>query len=74
MYPVGGGANYSENGFRIGWQHGIAFANDFYRSIDGVTGVMELQPGQVNWARINPQPQPGAVRMWLWHSFAGGCS
>jgi beta-galactosidase len=35
---------------------------------------MELQPGQVNWARINPQPLPGAVRMWLWHAFASGCS
>jgi len=74
MYPVGGGANLGENGFRIGWQDGIAFANDFYRSINGVTGVMELQPGQVNWGRINPVPEPGAVRMWLWHAFAGGCS
>jgi beta-galactosidase len=35
---------------------------------------MELQPGQVNWARINPQPEPGAVRMWLWHAFGGGLS
>jgi beta-galactosidase len=35
---------------------------------------MELQPGQVNWAGINPQPMPGAVRMWLWHNFASGCS
>ncbi|MBN2410142.1 beta-galactosidase [candidate division KSB1 bacterium] len=74
MYPVGGGSNPGENGFRIGWQDGIAFANDFYRSINGVTGVMELQPGQVNWAPVNPMPQPGAVRMWLWHAFAGGCS
>jgi beta-galactosidase len=35
---------------------------------------MELQPGQVNWARTNPQPMPGVVRMWLWHAFASGCS
>ncbi len=33
---------------------------------------MELQPGQVNWGTINPQPYPGAVRLWLWSVFAGG--
>jgi beta-galactosidase len=49
-------------------------AVDYFRSAKGVTGVMELQPGQVNWARINPQPAPGAVRMWLWHAFGGGLS
>jgi beta-galactosidase len=33
---------------------------------------MELQPGQVNWGKFNSQPLPGAVRMWIWHAFAGG--
>ncbi len=33
---------------------------------------MELQPGQVNWGSINPQPLPGAVRLWMWSVFAGG--
>jgi beta-galactosidase len=74
MYPVGGGRGLGAEGFRLGWQHGIAFANSFYRNIKGATGVMELQPGQVNWGYINPQPAPGAVRMWLWHAFAGGCA
>lgn len=74
MYPVGGGAGLGEDGFRLGWSHGIAWSNAFYKPIKGVTGVMELQPGQVNWARINPQPMPGAIRMWLWHAFAGGLS
>ena len=74
MYPVGGGRGLGEGGFRLGWQHGIAFANAFYKNIKGATGVMELQPGQVNWGHINPQPAPGAVRMWLWHAFAGGCA
>lgn len=74
MYPVSGGHNLGEQGFRLGWQDGLTFAGSFYRNINGVTGVMELQPGQVNWARVNPQPMPGAVRMWLWHAFAGGCS
>lgn len=74
IYPVSGGRNLGEDGFRLGWQHGMAFAGAYYKKFNGATGVMELQPGQVNWARINPQPMPGAIRMWLWHAFAGGCS
>jgi beta-galactosidase len=74
MYPVRGEANLGELGFRLGSPYRLTFATDFYRSIKGVTGVMELQPGQVNWAPVNPQPQPGSVRMWLWQAFAGGCS
>ncbi len=59
-------------GYRLGHVERISKANDFFRPIDGVYGVMELQPGQVNWGKINPQPLPGAVRLWLWHVFAGG--
>ncbi|MDR2805132.1 MAG: beta-galactosidase [Dysgonamonadaceae bacterium] len=68
------GENYGigRKGYRLGPVERIAKANDFFRPIDGVYGVMELQPGQVNWGKINPQPYPGAVRLWLWHVFAGG--
>jgi beta-galactosidase len=59
-------------GYRLGSPTSIAFANDLFRPLNGTTGVMELQPGQVNWGRFNPQPLPGAVRMWIWHAFAGG--
>lgn len=59
-------------GFRIGDYSRIAMANDYFRPLAPVYGVMELQPGQVNWGRVNPQPLPGAVRLWLWHVFAGG--
>ncbi len=59
-------------GYRIGEYSRIAMANDFFRPLAGYYGVMELQPGQVNWGRVNPQPLPGAVRLWLWHVFAGG--
>lgn len=68
---------YGENfgigrkGYRLGHVERIAMANDFFRPIDGTYGVMELQPGQVNWGQINPQPIPGAMRLWLWHVFAG---
>lgn len=67
-YDKGVGAQ----GFRMGSPTSIGFANDLFRPLNGVTGVMELQPGQVNWGRFNPQPMPGVVRMWIWHAFAGG--
>jgi beta-galactosidase len=59
-------------GYRVGDPLRIGFANDFFRPIDGVYGVMELQPGQVNWGEVNAQPMPGAVRLWCWNVFAGG--
>jgi len=73
VYPVAGYTEgVGEQGFRMGDPWRISFANDFFRPLKGVTGVMELQPGQVNWGTYNPQPYPGAVRMWLWNAFAGG--
>ncbi len=74
MYPIRGEDGLGPDGFRLGSPYRLASALDYFRPIKGVTGVMELQPGQINWARINPQPMPGAVRMWLWHAFGGGCS
>lgn len=59
-------------GFRVGEYSRIAMANDYFRPLSPLYGVMELQPGQVNWGTINSQPLPGAVRLWLWHVFAGG--
>ncbi|MDD4513984.1 beta-galactosidase [Massilibacteroides sp.] len=62
-----------EQGFRLGIPEDIGFSNDQFRNTVGKTyGVMELQPGQVNWGIYNPQPMPGAVRMWVYHVFAGG--
>ena len=44
----------------------------------GLTGkcfwVMEQQPGPVNWARHNPRPAPGMVRLWSWEAFAHGAA
>lgn len=62
-----------EQGFRLGIPEDLGFANAQFRNFVGKTyGVMELQPGQVNWGTYNPQPMPGAVRMWVYHVFAGG--
>jgi beta-galactosidase len=72
-YMVSGNAlGIGPKGYRIGDPLSIAMSNDFFRPLSPTYGVMELQPGQVNWGRVNSQPAPGAVRLWLWHVFAGG--
>ena len=68
----GGDRGIGPKGYRVGEYSRIAMANDFFRPLKGIYGIMELQPGQVNWGSINPQPLPGAMRLWLWHVFAGG--
>lgn len=50
-----------------------AFHHDLYRAVSkGRWWVMEQQPGPVNWARHNPAPRPGQVRLWTWEAFAHG--
>ncbi|MEO8111172.1 MAG: beta-galactosidase [Ginsengibacter sp.] len=71
-YPNGGNDNIGDKGFRLGNSKVILFAAEYYKSVGGVSGVMELQPGPVNWGSYNPLLLPGTVRMWLYHSFAAG--
>ncbi len=50
-----------------------AFHHDLYRGLcGGRFGVMEQQPGPVNWARFNPAPLPGMVRLWTLEAAAHG--
>ena len=50
-----------------------AFHHDLYRGVGrGRFGVMEQQPGPVNWAPWNPVPAPGIVRLWTWEALAHG--
>uniref|UniRef100_Q01YA8 Beta-galactosidase n=1 Tax=Solibacter usitatus (strain Ellin6076) TaxID=234267 RepID=Q01YA8_SOLUE len=73
-YPVHGDV-FPENGplgFRLGSGAVQSFMHDFMRPINGLSGLMELQPGQVNWGAINPWPQPGAIHMWIMRAFAAG--
>lgn len=50
-----------------------AFHHDLYRGCSaGRWGVMEQQPGPVNWARYNPAPLPGMVRLWTLEAAAHG--
>ncbi len=71
-YPNGGSDNIGDQGFRLGNSKTILFASEYYKSVGGVSGVMEIQPGPVNWGSYNPLLLPGTVRMWLYHSFAAG--
>lgn len=74
MYPVNGSNMLGGNNFRTGNPYRMYEACDYHRPIKGITGLMELQPGQVNWASVNPQPLPGVVHMWIMQAFGGGCS
>lgn len=51
-----------------------AFHHDLYRGCqrEGRWWVMEQQPGPVNWARYNPAPLPGMVRLWTLEAMAHG--
>lgn len=57
---------------RLGSGMEFSLAHEVAKSVSGYTGIMELQPGQINWGRFNAMPMPGAVRMWVWHAFAMG--
>lgn len=73
MYPVSGDLFRGELGFRLGDPASIAFTHDFLRNLgSGIEGPMELQPGQVNWAGVNPWPLPGVIRAWIMRAFAQG--
>lgn len=71
-YPNGGTDNTGPEGFRLGNNKVILFAAEWFKQVGGVSGVMEMQPGPVNWGGYNPLLLPGTVRMWLYHSFAAG--
>ena len=51
-----------------------AFHHDLYRgcAAGGRWWVLEQQPGPVNWARYNPAPLPGMVRLWTLEAMAHG--
>ncbi len=73
-YPNKGNDNIGELGFRLGDPKELSFALSFFKLENNVSGVMELQPGYVNWGNTNPLLQPGTLRMWLYHCFGGDLS
>ncbi len=58
---------------RTGHPDFAAFHHDLYRGMsNGRWGVMEQQPGPVNWARYNPAPLDGMVSLWTLEAAAHG--
>ncbi|WP_394728604.1 beta-galactosidase [Altererythrobacter sp. GH1-8] len=59
---------------RCGHPDIAAFHHDLYRGCarDGRWSVLEQQPGPVNWARHNPAPLPGMVKLWTLEAAAHG--
>lgn len=74
LYPVAGNNVLGGDSYAIGDPTRLMEAAAYYRPLKGTFGVMELQPGQVNWGSVNSQPMPGAVGMWMWHAFGAGAS
>lgn len=74
MYLTSGflNSNNDELAPRLGSGMELSFSKELAASTHGYTGIMELQPGQINWGSINAIPLPGAVRMWVWHAFGLG--
>lgn len=58
---------------RTGHPDFAGFHHDLYRGMSQSRwGVMEQQPGPVNWARYNPSPQEGMVCLWTLEAAAHG--
>jgi len=58
---------------RTGHPDFAAFHHDLYRGMSkGRFGVMEQQPGPVNWAHYNPAPLDGMVALWTLEALAHG--
>ena len=51
-----------------------AFHHDLYRGCAPAFGVVEQQPGPVNWAPSNPAPLPGMVALWGREAAAHGAA
>ncbi|MDZ7613123.1 MAG: beta-galactosidase [Flavobacteriaceae bacterium] len=73
-YPNKGMPYLGEKGFRLGDPKRAVICVQFFKPEHSISGVMELQPGFVNWGAINPLLQPGVLRMWLYHCFGADLS
>ncbi len=72
-YPITGwDKNPTDETFRISDPNAIGLMHDHMASFNGRWGLMELQPGQVNWSGVPVLPYPGAIRLWIWSAFAHG--
>jgi beta-galactosidase len=72
LYPVGGQGEGDDETYRIADPAYIGLNHDHMASYYNRWGLMELQPGHVNWSGNPVRLYPGAVRLWIWTAFAHG--
>ena len=71
-YPVTGWEKEPGDNYRIADPAAISINHDFMAAFHRRWGMMEVQPGHVNWSGTPVRPFPGAIRLWLWTAFAHG--
>jgi beta-galactosidase len=72
-YPVTGWEKEgNDETYRIADPAHISLLHDFMAGFNNRWGLMELQPGQVNWSGVPVRVYPGAIRLWIWTAFAHG--
>jgi beta-galactosidase len=72
-YPCPGNEKLPvDQNYRLGDPAQMGFMHDYMASFHHRWGLMELQPGQVNWGDTPVHLYPGAVRLWLWTALAHG--
>ena len=71
-YPVTGWEKDKDETYRIADPASIGLLHDLMASYHKRWGLMELQPGHVNWSGTPVRLYPGAIRLWIWTAFAHG--
>jgi beta-galactosidase len=72
-YPCPGNERSpGDQNYRLGDPAQMGFMHDYMAGFHQRWGLMELQPGQVNWGDTPVHLYPGAVRLWLWTALAHG--
>jgi len=72
-YPATGWEkNPKDENYRIASPRFLGCMHDIMASYTGRWGLMELQPGTINWTGVPILVHPGAVRLWIWTAFAHG--
>jgi beta-galactosidase len=72
-YPVTGWEKEGDDeNYRMADPASISTVHDLMASYHKRWGLMELQPGHVNWSNVPVRLYPGAIRLWIWTAFAHG--